>query len=127
MSQIHHEVTLPGSPAAAYAAIMEASRHAEFTGAPAEIDAREGGAFGCYGGHVHGRTIELVPGRRIVQAWRAKTWPEGVYSVLRYELTAEGNATKLVFDQDGVPADAVEHIDAGWHRQYWEKLAIYLK
>lgn len=106
---------------------MEASCHAEFTGAPAEIDAREGGAFGCYGGHVHGRSIELVPGKRIVQAWRARTWPEGVYSVTRYELAAEGGNTKLVFDQDGVPADVVTHIDAGWHQQYWDKLAIYLK
>lgn len=127
MPQIHHEVTFPASPSAVYAALVESARHAEFTGAPAEIERDEGGTFVCYGGHVEGRHVQLVPGKRIVQAWRTKTWPEGTYSVARFELTPDGSETKLVFDQDGVPAEAVEHIDAGWHRQYWEKLTTYLR
>jgi hypothetical protein len=28
---------------------------------------------------VSGRNIELIPNRKIVQAWRVETWPSGVY------------------------------------------------
>lgn len=127
MSKIHQEVTFKNTtPAQVYRTLMVAAEHARFTGAPAEIDGAEGGAFACYGGNVHGRNVALVADRRIVQAWRAKSWPEGVYSIARYELTSDGADTRLTFDQDGVPEEAVQHIDGGWHRMYWEPLARHL-
>lgn len=55
-------------------------------GLPAEIEPQAGGAFKCFGGQITGRIIELVPNRRIVQAWHVATWPEGVYSVVKFEL-----------------------------------------
>jgi hypothetical protein len=71
----------------------------------------------------NGCNDQTVP---LVQAWRAKTWAEGVYSVARFELAADDGKTRLVFDQAGVPEDAVEHIDSGWKRMYWEPLLKYL-
>jgi hypothetical protein len=38
-----------------------------------------------FGGDISGRNVELVPGRRAVQAWRSNAWPEGVYSIVRFE------------------------------------------
>ncbi|MBV8084835.1 MAG: SRPBCC domain-containing protein, partial [Chloroflexi bacterium] len=66
------------------------------------------------------------PNKRIVQAWRAQDWPEGVYSVVRFELEPRGGETQLVFDHVGVPDDQRQHIDDGWHKMYWEPLAKYL-
>ena len=127
MSQIHHEVTFAAPPARVFAALTQSSQFTAVTGAPADIAPAEGGTYSAFGGHIQGRTIALVDGRRIVWAWRPKTWPEGVYSIARVELSADGAATKLVFDQDAVPADAVEHIDAGWHTMYWEPLRKYVE
>lgn len=120
---IHQEITLGASPALVYQALTEAKQFSAMSGgAPAEIEARAGGAFSVFGGHVAGRTLELEPGRRVVQAWRARDWAPGVYSVCRFELNSSGQGTRLVFDQTGVPAGAKEHLEGGWHKMYWEPL-----
>ena len=128
---IHQEVTIPASADRVYAALTESAQFAEVTGgAPAKIDAVEGGAFSCFGGAIEGRNIELVPGRRIVQAWRvcvgAAKWDDGVYSIVKFELEDAGDSTKLILDQDGFPEDTREHLEGGWHKMYWEPLAKYL-
>ena len=80
----------------------------------------------CFGTFILGRNVQLIEGTRIVQAWRVFNWPDGVYSIIRFELSEQGAKTKLVFDQDGVPEDAAQHVDAGWHKKYWEPLRKYL-
>jgi uncharacterized protein YndB with AHSA1/START domain len=127
MSQIHHEVVFAAPPARVFAALTRSDQFSAVTGAPAEIAAVEGGVYAAFGGHIQGRTIALVDARRIVWAWRAKTWPEGVYSIAKVELAADGAGTRMTFDQDAVPAGAVEHIDAGWHKMYWEPLRKYVE
>jgi len=67
--------------------------------------------------------VELVRDRRVVQAWRAKTWPEGLYSIVRFELSADGAGTKLSFDHEGFPADQAEHLAKGWHSNYWDNIS----
>jgi activator of HSP90 ATPase len=81
-----------------------------------------GGEFSLFGGAIRGRNIECVPGARLVQAWRASNWDDGVYSVVRFELTPEGGNTKVVLDHAGYPDGTGEHLDAGWHPNYWEPL-----
>lgn len=123
MSNIHQEVTLPADPERIYQALVDSKRFGELTGAPASGDSAEGASFSVFGGHITGRHVELVPGKRVVQAWRAKTWPEGLYSIARFELQAVGNTTRLVFDHDGFPDDMKEHLAKGWQSNYWEKLS----
>jgi uncharacterized protein YndB with AHSA1/START domain len=127
MPKIHQEITFAAPPEKIYRALVDATDHAKFTGAPAEGSGEEGSAFSAYGGRVHGRNVQLVPGTRIVQAWRASSWPEGVWSIARFELKGEGGTTRVVFDHDGVPDDQVEHIDGGWKKMYWEPLRKYLE
>lgn len=123
---IHQEVVFDASPARVYAALMEQDQHAAFTGGAAEISPEPGGAFACHGGQIVGRTIELEPDRRIVQAWRVAAWPPGVYSVVKFELAAEGEGTRLILDHAGVPADGRDGVAAGWQARYWEPLRAYL-
>ncbi len=91
MSQsIHQEIVLAASPARVYAALTDAAEFARATGAPAEIGASEGSAFSNFGGMIHGRSVELVPSTRVVQAWRVKAWEAGLYSTVRFELGRRG-------------------------------------
>jgi activator of HSP90 ATPase len=123
MSTIHQEVTFSAAPAKIYEALVDAARFQAVTGAPATGEGSEGASFSAFGGHVSGRHVELVRDKRIVQAWRAKTWPEGVYSMVRFELRPEGKGTKLVFDHDAFPEDMKEHLAKGWQSNYWDHLA----
>ncbi|MEO6417910.1 MAG: SRPBCC domain-containing protein, partial [Polyangiaceae bacterium] len=71
MPKIHQEVKFAAPPAKVYQALMSSAEHAKFTGAPAEISAKAGGAWSAYGGKIGGFNVELVDGTRIVQTWRA--------------------------------------------------------
>jgi activator of HSP90 ATPase len=124
---IHQEVVFKANPKALFEAFMDAKKHSAFSGgAPAEISRDVGGAWSAFGGGISGRNVELVADQRIVQAWRAKDWPAGVYSIVKVELKPEGSGTRLVLDHDGFPEGAGEHLEAGWHKMYWEPLQKFL-
>ena len=126
-ASIHQEVTFKASPQRVYSALTDSAQFQAFTGgAPAQIADAAGGAFSCFGGMIVGRNIELVPNQRIVQAWRAGNWGDGVYSIVRFVFTGNGSETRLAFDQTGFPEEHREHLDAGWHKMYWEPLRRYL-
>jgi hypothetical protein len=61
------------------------------------------------GGVITGRHIELVPGERIVQAWRSE-WAPGDCSIARFVLKDQGSDTKIVFDHTGFPQGKAEHL-----------------
>jgi len=123
---IHQEVDFKASPQRVYKALLDSRQFSAFTGNPAQIHAEAGGAFSCFGGRVVGRNIEVIPNQRVVQAWRLTEWPEGVYSVARFELKAQGSGTRLIFDHVGFAAEDREHLDQGWHQMYWDPLRKYL-
>ena len=124
---IHEQHDFEQPPARIYAALTDGKIFTAFTGAPATIDAREGGALTLFGGVIVARNIELVPDRRVVQAWRADDWPEGVFSIVRFELTPHGTGTRLVFDHIGFPAGLRAHLVKGWQDHYWALLSQNLK
>src|SRR5258706_6231794 len=82
--------------------------------------------FKCFGGQIKGRMTELSPGKKIVQTWHVAMWPEGVESMVRIELKAQGEGTLLILDHSDFPEGNREHLDAGWPRMYWEPLRRHL-
>lgn len=123
---IHQEVVIPASPDRVFAALTSGAQFTEVTGGrPAEIAADDGGAFSLFGGAIYGRNVELVPGARVVQAWRVKMWEPGVYSLVRFTLTPAGDGTKVVLDHAGFPDGQQDHLAAGWTANYWEPLTKY--
>jgi activator of HSP90 ATPase len=126
-NSIRQAVIIKASPKRVYDALLDAKQFSAFTGgAPAEIDSKAGGAFSCFGGMITGRNVELMPNQRIVQAWRAGNWPEGVYSIVKFELDARGSETRLTLDHSAFPEGNAEHLESGWHKMYWEPLKKYL-
>jgi activator of HSP90 ATPase len=127
MERIHQEISVAAPSSRIYEALTDGAQFSKMTGgAPAEIDASAGGSFSCFGGMITGRIIECVPGERLVQAWRAKPWEAGVYSIVRFELRSEGKGTRVVLDHTGYPEGQGEHLDKGWHANYWEPLRTLL-
>jgi activator of HSP90 ATPase len=103
---------------------MDPYKHAELVGSSAEIDNREGGKFDIYDGYITGTNVRLVPGKEIVQKWRAEedNWPIDHYSDLTITLKAENEGTRLTMIQKGVPAVHAEDIGSGWYEYYWNPL-----
>ena len=123
---IHQEIDFNTSPQPLYEALLDANQFTAFSGRPAEINREVGGAFSLFGGHIIGRNVELLPNQRIVQAWRVVTWPEGVYSIAKFELKPNGSGTRLVFDHIGFPEGLHDHLAEGWESNYWMLLKKYL-
>lgn len=124
---IHQEVIFKASPSRIYEVLTNAEQFSAATGgAPAEISPEVGGTFSCFGGHIVGRNVELVPNQRIVQAWRPSRWEEGVYSIVKFELKEQGSETLLIFDHTGIPEGQSEHLAPGWKDNYWTSLEKYL-
>src|SRR6266478_9884908 len=123
---IHQEIEFDASPQQLYEALLDSKQFTEFSGRPAEISREVGGAFSLFKGHIVGRNLELVPNQRIVQAWRVVTWPEGAYSIARFELKPQGSGTRLVFYHIGFPEGLHDHLAEGWEENYWTLLKKYL-
>jgi activator of HSP90 ATPase len=94
---------------------------------PTQISQQVGGAFALFGGYITGRQIELVPDELIVQAWRVGSWGRGVYSIAKFELTAQGTGTQVVLDHSSFPKGEAEHLASGWQEHYWDPLVKFLR
>ncbi|PPD58520.1 SRPBCC family protein [Dehalogenimonas etheniformans] len=110
-----------------YDALMNSEQHSAFTGDTASIDARMGGRFKAYGDYISGTFREIVPGKKIVQDWRASDWPPGVFSIVTIQLQGKNEVTTLRLTQEGVPETFAEEISQGWHDFYWDRLREYLE
>ena len=125
---IHQEVTINAAPAAVYDALLSSVTFTSITGGrDARISPEVGGEASLFDGAIQARNLELVPGTRVVQSWRAGNWPEGVHSVVRFELVEDAGKTKLVFDQSGHPDDAESHLADGWHQMYWKPMNAHFE
>ena len=128
--QIRQEAIINADPQAVYEVLTDGQRFAAATGMPAQLSDREGEMFTIFDGRVEGRQIELVPGRRIVQAWRfgaahESPWDAGVYSVVRFALIGQEGGTLLTIDHTGVPPEWHDHISGGYPEFYMRPLERY--
>jgi uncharacterized protein YndB with AHSA1/START domain len=127
---IHQEALIAAPPQQVFELLTSGSLFGAATGQPAEITDREGDSFSAFGGRVEGRQIELVPGERVVQAWRfgsahPSAWEPGVYSTVRFALERAGSGTRLVIDHAGIPAEWIEHISSGYPAFYGDPIAAF--
>src|SRR5882724_8388384 len=125
-TSLHQEIELHAAPRRIYDLLLDANAFSAFSGDVADVGPNEGQAFSLFGGRITGRNVELVPPERIVQAWRSRSWAVGVYSVVRFALTARAAGTLLVLDHTGFPDGSGAQLASGWHEHYWQPLAKFL-
>jgi activator of HSP90 ATPase len=125
-TSLHMDIDMKVGPQRIYEVLLDAKQFAAFTGLPAEIDSKVGGAFSLFKGQIEGRNVELIPAQRIVQAWRPSHWDTGIYSIVRFELKPQSEGTTIVLDHAGFPEGDFDHLAWGWHAHYWEPLKKFL-
>jgi len=116
---IKQSVIFKASPHDVYEALIDAKKHAAFTGGKAAISRKVGGKFTVFDGYATGVNKELEQDKKIVQNWRADDWPEGVFSEVTFALAKVEGGTKLTFTQTGVPEDQFDDVARGWKEYYW--------
>jgi uncharacterized protein YndB with AHSA1/START domain len=121
-------VVLHASPKRIYEAWMSSAEHGAFTGDTAEIEDRVGGAHSAFSGYITGRTLELVPNKRIVQSWRTTEFPEGSPDS-RLELTLEAvkGGARLTLHHSQLPDGQGPKYEEGWKENYFQPMQAYFK
>ena len=108
---------------------MDSKVHSKWTKSKSEISKKIKGKFSIFGGAFTGSNIELKENEKIVQLWRGESdaWPKDYYSTLTviFEPVKEGTLIKLT--HEGVPQEAVNDVDNGWHEHYWKPLKEFLE
>jgi len=127
VKRIRQSVTFRAKPHEIYEMLMDSRKHARFTEAGASISRKVGGKFTAYDGYIRGVNLELAPGKKIVQEWRGRDWPEGHYSKVTFSLKKVETGTRLTFTQAGVPARFHKNINQGWHDAYWTPMKEMIK
>ena len=118
--------TLPASPEAVYDAWLDSARHSAMTGAPATISNRVGEPYAAWDGYITGRTLELVPGRRIVQSWRTSEFEESdPDSTVTVDLAPTKTGTRLTLAHCGVPDGQTDYENGGWRDFYFSPMKAY--
>jgi activator of HSP90 ATPase len=125
-TSLHQEIDYKTTPLRIYEALLDSKQFATFTGMPADIDPKAGGAFSTFGGLVVGRNVELIPNQRLVQAWRPTHWDAGVYSIVKFDMKTQPSGTLVVLDHTGFPPGEFDALDAGWYSHYWNPLKKFL-
>jgi activator of HSP90 ATPase len=128
MEELKLSLELPTDVNTLFHAWLDGKEHAAFTGAAAECDARTGGAFSAWDSYITGKTLEIDPGRRILQAWRTTEFPTDAPDSrleLTFEALAEGSRLTLVHTQ--IPDGQGEMYREGWEEYYFAPMREYFQ
>jgi uncharacterized protein YndB with AHSA1/START domain len=124
---IKQRVRFKAAPEAVYELLADSRKHTEVTGKKATISTEIGGAFSAREDDVTGINVDLVPARRIVQAWRHRSFPEGIFSMAAVTLTpTPSGGTELVLTHRGVPKALIPETEQAWREEYWQPMKAYL-
>jgi len=105
---------------------MNSKKHSEATGGRAKMSPKAG-PFTAYDGQLSGHNLVIVPGKMIVQAWRAEHWPASdpdSILILTFSKAKGGGQVDLV--HVNVPGHDHEGVKLGWPEYYWKRWRKYL-
>jgi uncharacterized protein YndB with AHSA1/START domain len=115
-------------PDTVYDLLADSRKRTEVTGRKARMSDKVGGTFSTDSGDVTGINVDLAPRRRLVQAWRRKDFPEGIYSMAAITLApTPAGGTELVLTHRGVPKQLIDQIEDYWRRVYWAPMKERMK
>ena len=119
-------VVFPATPSEIYKAWLSSKGHSAMTGSAAKVTGRVEGKFSAWDGYIFGRTLDLEPDRRIVQAWRTSEFPNEAPDS-RLEVLLEGTkaGTKVTLTHSEIPKGQVDSYKQGWEDFYFKPMKEY--
>jgi uncharacterized protein YndB with AHSA1/START domain len=125
---IKQRVRFKAAPRAVYELLADSKTHSAVTGRTARISRKIGGRFSAAVNGASGLNVDLVPARRIVQAWRNDRFPEGIFSMATFDFsTTHDGGTELVLIHRGVPKDLIPETERAWREHYWRRMKAWLE
>lgn len=118
---------VPATPKRIFEAWLDSKEHSRFTGGKATIEGTVGTRFTAWNGYIEGKNLVLEPGKRIVQSWRTKDFPEDAEDS-RLEVVFEGRVageTQISFLHSGIPAGQGHQYEEGWVSKYLTPMRRY--
>lgn len=88
----------------------------EWGGGPSIMDGKIGTEFQLWGGDIHGKNIEVVKERKLVQEWFEGDWQKP--SIVTFTLQTQDNKTILKLEHKSVPDEEIDDINQGWDDYY---------
>jgi uncharacterized protein YndB with AHSA1/START domain len=126
LESIQVSAVIPATPLDVYEAWLDGGRHGAMTGGNATVEPQVGGRHTAWDGYIEGRTLELDPGRRIVQSWRSLDFPVGAGdSRLEISLRAVDGGTELTILHSEIPEGQGVEYELGWIEHYFRPMAEY--
>jgi activator of HSP90 ATPase len=114
--------TLAATPQAVYNAWLDSA----MTGGAAKIASRVGGAYSAWDGYITGKTLELIPGKRVVQSWRTSEFaPRDPDSTITVELAPAKTGARLTLTHRGVPDGQTSYENGGWRDSYFAPMKAH--
>ena len=116
------------TPAEIYEAWLSTEGHSAMTGSPAKVNGNVNGQFSAWDGYIFGKTLELTPNQRIVQAWRTTEFPdEAPDSYLEVLLAEAPTGTTVTLIHSDMPEDQVDSYRQGWEDFYFKPMKKHFK
>lgn len=75
---------------------------------------------------MEGKNLLIVPGKRLVQLWRAHHWKNKDWSVLILTFSRVAGGTQVDLVRVGVPAYDQKGVREGWPKYCWRPWKKYL-
>lgn len=97
----------------------------DWGGGPAKMKDEEGFEFSLWGGDIHGKNVIVLKEKQLVQEWVSGDWEQP--SKVTFNLSKEGDKTKIELIHEDIPDKDVKDIDDGWKRYYLSPLKELLE
>jgi activator of HSP90 ATPase len=124
---IQQRVTFRTSPKLLFEMYLDSKKHSAATCAPAKLSRKVGGSWSAYGEQIGGKNLMIVPGRMIVQAWRAAHWKKADLSILVLKFSRVPGGARADMVHASVPTYDHKGVRNGWVNYYWKPWKKYLK
>jgi activator of HSP90 ATPase len=123
---IQQTVRFRTTPHALFELYLDSKKHSKSTGMTARINRKVGGRFRAFDGMLEGKTLLIVPGRQIVQFWRATHWKKEDWSILILTFSRAAGGAQIDLVHVGVPAYDQRGVREGWPKFYWKPWKRFL-
>ena len=123
---IQQSVRFRTTPKALFDLYLDSKKHSRSTGAQARISRKVGGKFKAFGGQLEGKNLLLVPGKQVVQLWRATHWKKEDWSILVLNFSRVAGGAQIDLVHVGVPLYDHKGVREGWPKYYWRPWKKFL-